>query len=1482
MVIISFVISLAIGIQDPIIQSFVTKMAGGYISQKTGAEIKIGQLVITPDMTVKINNLQIKDLRDHNLIQFKSLKVSPRIDDILNNNIHIKSIEIDSLSGSLIRYMGEDKFNFNFLAQLFASDKKKEKKNSPMPPITIDKVRLRGVEFEYWDQKRERPLFTEKHQMDYAHIDVFNIDLDANDIVIDNGVKCELAMLKAQDVSGFEIKKMSTLVDVSSKGILLDGLKIQTNNSDLDLDLHMLYGSFKGFKTFLDSVRFEATIRPTDILLSDIGHFAFVMYEMPDRFLFQGVMSGPVSDFTVRDIVFDFGNDTHFEGAVGFDGLPKFNECNMFLDVDRMTFSYNDIDKLRIPSVKDNRIPIPEQLSILGKGSVKAHYKGTYYDFKANATAATEAGNVEADIVMNTDRNRHVRSMSGNIKGENVMLGKLAKIEPTVGNIDLDTRYECVIGNDSTRLSVNGDVFNANINGESINDINIDGTLENKLFNGKIKVNDNLAKLVFDGNIDFKSTDNLKADFRADIKHIDLYRLHLTKDHKANIQAVVQSDFTGTDIDKIEGWLTIDSLVYRGEKGNYTMKRLSASMENDELMLRKIKLNCDYLDFELGGKINFAALPTSFLQYVNHYSEFPYFNDDIENSRYKDAEQDFYMRANIIDASTICALFMPKLSIANNTTVNGTFTSKSNLLNMTLRSPFIKYSGIAIDSVELRNLNGENSSILSLKAKGLLPDKAIDSTTMGLSNINILSMLANDSIYTNIRFDGHQMPDRNKVNLKTKFKASEKEYGRFIISNGDILVDGQPWYIVNDNYIDFMKDESTLVHNISLSSNTQKLTIDGYLPFQNSDTIGLNFSNFDISTLDFLTKSYNINLDGFVNGDASLSGLNQTLSVFADLTIDSLALNGDHYGDAKLLSYWDNHDQSIHLAAGIKDQDLDKLSLRGVYYPNQKYDNIEFRLVLNDLRLNIIEPFTTGIVDRVHGTGSGRFDIIGSLKEPIIEGNLNVKDGGCHIDYLNTYYSFEPKIKLSENLIEFENMTLTDTLGNTAAVRGNITHNYLKDFDFNLQIFMRKFLALATNPSNDIEYYGTAFANGLVTIKGPLDNIDLNIKASTQKGTDITVPLNSGTHTVKSKDYIVFVNDSQDSIAGENSNVPPKRKLFNIDLEIVVNNDADLHIILPGDIGTIETKGNGNIKIGAGSTNDFSLIGNYIIENGQFDLVLENILRKNFSLEKGGTISFSGDPLEGTINASGVYQCKASLSSAGLVIDSTSSRSNVNVESIIYLRNKLLNPDITFGMRLPNANEDIQQSIFSVIDTTNQSVMTQQTISLLVLNSFSNSNNFASDFNSGSFSVLTAQLNNWLSQISRNFDIGFNYKPGDELTDDELQIALRTQLFNDYLTIESSLGYINRSSTGNGNSASSIVGEVDIYVKLTPSGNLTGHFYNHSNNNTYFTNLTYDRTAPYTQGLGISYSRSFDKFKDLFKRKNKTTSTTTTHTPNRP
>ena len=94
---------------------------------------------------------------------------------------------------------------------------------------------------------------------------------------------------------------------------------------------------------------------------------------------------------------------------------------------------------------------------------------------------------------------------------------------------------------------------------------------------------------------------------------------------------------------------------------------------------------------------------------------------------------------------------------------------------------------------------------------------------------------------------------------------------------------------------------------------------------------------------------------------------------------------------------------------------------------------------------------------------------------------------------------------------------------------------------------------------------------------------------------------------------------------------------------------------------------------------------------------------------------------------------------------------------------------------------------------------------------------------------------------------------------------MRTQLFENRLTIETNVGVLSNNS-GESN-ASNIVGEFDMFYKLTEDGRWQAHFYNHSNYNSNFNSFTFDRRAPYTQGLGLSYSKTFDKFRNAFKRR---------------
>ena len=1459
-VILAIITSLFVAIQDPIIQKFAVRFAGGYLSEKTGADIKVGSLVITPDFRVLVKDVSVKDLKGNDLAKIEKLKTRINMGDLLEGQLHLEYVDLGHTEANLIQYESEDQLNFAFLADAFKSDKEKPDKD-PMP-IIIDNITLKDVDFTFWNQNKDHPEKTEKQLMDYSHLVLKDINLEASGLyILGDSIRANITSLSANEISGLNLKHLQADATVTQKGIKLDGLKMETNDSRFDLDLNMMYNGFDDFGSFVDSVVFDATIRPTDVMLSDIGVFTEVMYKMPDRVQFEGRFTGPIRNFRVDDIKADMGKSTHFEGNISMHPLD-FNDGYHTLNIKKMHFTYDDLANFYIPS-KTKTIPLPESLRAMNQGDLSLDFKGSYNNFKSNINLRSGVGDIEATI----DRAKDAKGdnvFSGYVNASNAKVGEIVNATKYVGDLNMDANFTAKFPkNGDTEFIVDGMVTEAQLMGAHIDGIKLDGSLKENRFNGKLTVDDNDLALDFNGLIDFQNKKYPKSDFEAVVKHADLHALHLVKnDSVCEVSSHIVANLTGFNIDDLEGTLRLDNTVYRDSRGSYNMDEFTASIVNDNLLQRRINVDCDFLNFEMAGMMNFAHLVPVLNEYGNSFVDFPMWKGDREKfQKYREkhnVEQDFYVQLNLKDTKTLSRLLMPSLSIAKGTSVTGTFTSMSNQLELTARSKNVKIGDLAINDVELKSFNTRRSLISSLSLGEVVWTKigANDTTVLGLDNIGMQARMTNDTIHTTIVWDDDEMEDHNKAQIRGYFHPHEHG-GIAGIKSADVTINDSLWTVDPNNYVDISDGRVTL-SNLMFSHNLQSVRVDGFVPMHEADTLSVLLHQFDISNFDPFFKGFDI--DGFITGDALVSSLKDAPMVLADLVVKDIAVNDEAVGDAVVESSWDNKNKAVDLNVDLFNDKKKMLDVTGSYYTARETDNLDFAVEMDSLRLAAISPLLTGVVSRLQGYGDGYATVTGSIKEPVVEGKLDIIDGGCKIEYLQTYYTFSPTVLIDSKTIRFENMVLNDTLGNKALVDGQINHNSFKDFNLDLKLFPREFLALATSSEDNDTFYGSVVANGLISVKGPFNDIVLNIIARTRKGTNLTIPLNKSA-VVKDNDFIVFVEKEE-----EKEEVPVKEEKspsnFTLKLDVTATDDASLKIILPSTSGTIEASGNGNMKMGTSTKTPFTMRGDYTIKSGKFQLTLANLVSRLFNLKQGGTISWTGDPTDGRINATGVYSVKTSLSGLGVQVDSTATNSNVNVECLIHLKGALLNPNITFGMNLPNASEDITQTVYSLIDTTNQAVMTNQALSLLVLG------NFAYAGGSGGSELNLANVLGGAVQfdVTDNLNLGLSYHSGNDDSYDEYQLAMRTKLFEDRLTIETNLGMMTANNP-NASNASSIVGEFDMYYKLTADGRLQAHFYNHSNYNSNFNSMAFDRRSPYTQGLGLSYSRSFDSFGNLFKKK---------------
>ncbi|MBO4740427.1 MAG: translocation/assembly module TamB domain-containing protein, partial [Bacteroidales bacterium] len=304
---------------------------------------------------------------------------------------------------------------------------------------------------------------------------------------------------------------------------------------------------------------------------------------------------------------------------------------------------------------------------------------------------------------------------------------------------------------------------------------------------------------------------------------------------------------------------------------------------------------------------------------------------------------------------------------------------------------------------------------------------------------------------------------------------------------------------------------------------------------------------------------------------------------------------------------------------------------------------------------------------------------------------------------------------------------------------------------------------------------------------------------------------------------------------------------------------------------SVAAVGNGNLQLSIASGSPFSLSGDYIIQSGSFKIDLMDLISRELTLENGSSLSWSGSPTDANIDIKGVYSQRvnlASLYSASSSMEQTTK--TVNVESIIALSGQLLNPTIKFDFRLPNADQSTEEEVFAIIDRTNEREMINQTMSLLAFSQFySSTSSTIGSFNgiSSGLDIMANQVSSVVSSMVEFVDVNINYKSGDELVTDQLDIDISKEWNRFYFETTFGIGgdarTLNQLDDG---SASTIIGDVLLGYKISPNFHLIA--FNRSNANDYT-----KQDMPYTQGVGIKYSKDFDTWKSLFTRRRKAKNT---------
>ncbi|MEO6978502.1 MAG: translocation/assembly module TamB domain-containing protein, partial [Mucilaginibacter sp.] len=307
------------------------------------------------------------------------------------------------------------------------------------------------------------------------------------------------------------------------------------------------------------------------------------------------------------------------------------------------------------------------------------------------------------------------------------------------------------------------------------------------------------------------------------------------------------------------------------------------------------------------------------------------------------------------------------------------------------------------------------------------------------------------------------------------------------------------------------------------------------------------------------------------------------------------------------------------------------------------------------------------------------------------------------------------------------------------------------------------------------------------------------------------------------------------------------------------------------DYGVLEGSGQArDLRLNINSLGDFEMFGSFLITSGKFEFTAKNFISKNFTVNQGGTIRWTGSPSNASINLNAIYEVRADIQPLYQAAGSQSpkGRSLELVQAELILTKTLLQPTIDFDFNFP-LDPSIKEDLSTYLaDNNNRS---QQALSIIVRRNFSNgangnlTNQVLGTAGEAVSEFAFNKLNSFISQSNiknldlniRSFnDLGLSYRFKNRL-------ILTGSLFNSSSGSSSDL-FNNNSSLFN-SSFSQLTKDFEAQYLIRKDGNLSARYSYRVLNSTTLNTLSGNLTEQYVNGIGLVYQRDFDTFGEFIR-----------------
>lgn len=1433
-------LTLVILLNIPTVQNFVSQKISDALSTKLGTEVHVGN--VNPGLfnRIIIDDILIYDQSHEEMLRASRVAAKINYLDLLKRKISITTGQLFGLNANLYKDTPESATNFQFVLDSLAS--KDQTTKTPLN-LQIKSIVIRRSKLSYNVRSD-----SETDRISANHINFSDISAHMMlNTLTDDSLDLNIKKLTLKEKTGIYVKKFSTKCAVGRNGGKIEDFLFELPHSTVSIPYVTANYKSKDEKIDYKTLLLKGELKECNLTPSDISSFLPLLKEYDKTISLKANFNGDGDAISIPSISISQDNDFTLKAAAS---LANWRSKDLAWDIKTAELQTSSEGINTIAEKLGKGGSVPQQVLKLGNIHTKCSAKGDNRNISTSGILTTDIGAVDYDI------KKTATIIGGELKATDIDLQALTD-NADLGSLTANIKGSAMMTDKKIGAgSVQADISDFTFKKHRYSDIQATVDMDaNKMMHALVNINDADGTIHLSGDYD-TATKTHRAAIDADVENFNPFKLGLTDKWAETLFSFsAKAKVEGSDINSATGYVDISTFHMLSPETNYTVESMKLQKSKTEGNQHIITFVSDFARLRAEGDFDYTTLASSLAKAVkDRLPTLPGLNNvSSTNNRIN-------LYGTIIDTRLAEHLLNLPLHLNEPAHIIADIDDSHHTFNLKVDADDFVYNGKTYRE-GYAIITSPNDSLKAHININKVGEKGND------SHYYIRANAVDNHLTTNVTFETngrHSM--EGAFNADARFLTNDEgqsEANISILPSG-IHVADTTWTI-NPSQIRYYKNHLE-IHDFAVLSENQHIIVDGFATKSPFDEINVNLKNVDVSYILDLVNFHSVEFDGKATGTAKARSLFDNPSAEAHLDVENFHFEGGLLGTLAADATWNKEDGAIRINGKVKDgEHLNIVS----GYVSPKDNDIDLMVNADGIHVGFIENYTSTFLDNIDARAWGNVNIVGPLKKIQLVGDARVT-GNLRVIPTNSSYTMRNgHVTLVPDNIHFDNDTIYDANNNIGIVNGDLFHEHLKHFTFNINAEAKNLLALNIKDFGDDVFCGTVYATGKCNIREVNGDVVIDVDATPEKGSQIMYNAASP-DAITNREFIRW-NDKaakeEHTTAGNVSETATRHISSNLYLNLLIHctPNATLKVLMDQTTGDcIALQGDGVIRASYYNKGAFDLFGNYNVQSGTYTLSVQNVLKREFEFQPGGSIVFGGDAYHAALNLLAVYTVNG-VPLSDIKIGKSFTNNNVRVDCLMNISGTPGQPHVDFSLDMPTVSSDAKQMVMSLMDS--EEAVNQQVLYLLAIGRFLNQNNNSSysdvtrqsqtslAMQSILSGTLSQQLSNMLSSIApnNNWNIGANISTGDEgFNNAEYEGLLSGKLLNNRLLINGQFGY-----RDNENATSSFIGDFDLRYLLIPSGNAAVKVYNQTNDK-YFT-----KNSLNTQGVGIILKKDFNSILDF-------------------